>query len=154
MLDINRSGLYAARKQRQQPAKVCPLGVALYDVQQHQRRATRNTVAALLMAQRGRGEAEARGKLLLRHPHLGAHGLHIDCARMMNKYLWGLALGVGNRFLQALLDALECSAHVLGPFQMPTRMSTSPASSLRSALVKLALSPFAKGAGSILQCKA
>src|SRR3546814_12010973 len=59
-------------------------GVALNDIEQHQRRTTRDAVTPLPMAQGCCGKTKTGSKLLLSHPHLGSHCLHIDDARTMH----------------------------------------------------------------------
>jgi len=43
-----------------------------------------NTSVALPVPQRGGGKADAGGKLLLGHAHLGAHGFDVDGARTLH----------------------------------------------------------------------
>ena len=96
------------------------------------------------MAQRGSRKAKACGKLFLGHAHPGAQGLHVNWAGVMHLHPCALSFGMGNGFLQPLFDVLERAFHEFFPFQMLTKISTKHASSLRSALVRLALSPLAK----------
>ena len=105
----------------------------------------RLAVSALPVAQGGGGEAELGGKLFLGHVHLGAQGLHIHRAGAMHAYAPAAPLRMGDGFLQALFDAVECGAHFVRPFlfQRPTSNLVSSDNSLRSALLRLALSPLA-----------
>jgi hypothetical protein len=70
--------------------------------------------------------------------------LHVDLTETTQAHATLIALGVVDGFLQALSDAFKCAFHVsVRPFQIPVNTSTKSASSLRSALAKLALSPLA-----------
>src|SRR3546814_450414 len=113
-------------------------------IEQHQRRTTRDAVTPLPMAQGCCGKTKTGSKLLLSHPHLGSHCLHIDDARTMHTHATLIALSMRDGLLQALFDTFEHGVHEFRPFQRSTSISTKPASSLRSALVKLTLSPLEK----------
>src|SRR5690606_27002588 len=123
------------------------LGIPVDHVEQNQRGPPGSAVATFPVPQGCGREAELGGELFLGHAHLGTHGLDIDLAGAMHAHAMNIALGVSDRFRQALPNVVECSAQDFArPFQMFTNTSTRPASSLRSALVRLALSPLAKSA--------
>src|SRR3546814_18109863 len=81
------------------------------------------------MAQGCCGKTKTGSKLLLSHPHLGSHCLHIDDARTMHTHATLIALSMRDGLLQALFDTFEHGVHEFRPFQRSTSISTKPARS-------------------------
>lgn len=71
-------------------------------VEQHQCRAARRAIASLPIPQRGGGEAEAGGELLLSHAYFGAHRFYIDFSRAVHTRATRIAFGMDDRFLSIL----------------------------------------------------
>src|SRR5690606_18906646 len=87
-------------------------------------------------------ETEPSGELLLRHAQTRSDRLHVDPLGHMDAIsaLVGLALGIGQGFLEASLDAVGNLAHRLLLLKVSTRSVVNWRKSLRSCWLKSARS--------------
>ncbi len=98
--------------------------IVLNHVEQDQGRTVGPAVTTLPVTQCCGGKSKLSCKLRLRHSDFGTQGPHIHGTGAMNADARLVPFGVGNGFLQALLDAVECLAHVFLAFAF--QMLTSP----------------------------